>query len=248
MKRVTSYVVCLALFTSAFVHPASAQSTDYVGGVVNTYLAGRKIITERYGFTVERDGELSGGAEMTYAEGFTILTGTRASESRPIHFGANITNTEILAAQFNMWPTVYVRVANQPNREWKTRASVVLETFYWHHYLFLLRQFERGKSRKQNFFCLVPGRAREFELSVELADTTVYEVADRAIETRHYRIAAPGEPLVELWTDKQNRPLLICIEAQQVKAVEEGMETLAEVILKANAKRLAPKPELRSSP
>jgi hypothetical protein len=223
-----------------FLAPARAQS-DGDGGVINTYLAGRKIITEQYGFTIDRDGDLSSGAELTYEGGFTVVTGTRATESRPLHFGASITRTEILAAQFNEWPRVRIRVANQPNRERVTKASVVLETFYWHHYLFLLRQFERGKSPRQKFFCLIPGRALELELSVELADTTVYEVEDLAIRTRHYKITSPNEPTVELWTDEKNRPLLFAIEAQQVKAIQEGWDALAEVIIRANTKRPAPK-------
>jgi hypothetical protein len=239
MKRNACFVICLSLFLLTLTRSAPAPSNN-VGGVFNTYLAGRKIINERYSFTVERDGELSGYAELTYEGGFTVGTATRATESRPIHFGATITRTEILAAQFNEWPLLRLRVANQPNRERATKAQVVLETFYWHHYLFLLRQFERGKSARQKFFCLIPGRALELELSVELADTTVYEVADRAIQTRHYKITAPKEPTVNLWTDERNRPLLFAIEAQQVKAIQEGSEALAEVILKANTKRPAP--------
>jgi hypothetical protein len=240
MKRNARFVLCLAFLLLPLTRPAHAQ-TDSAVGVINTYLAGRKLINERYGLTVERDGELSGWAEMTYEGGFTVITGTRATESRPIFFGANITRTEILAAQFNKWPIVYLRVANQPNRQRVTKANFVLETFYWHHYLFLLRHFERGKSDRQKFFALVTGRALELELSVELADRTVYEVADWAIETRHYKITSRGEPTVELWTDTENRPLLFAIEAQQVKAVREGSEALAEVILKANTKRPAPK-------
>lgn len=238
MKRNARSAVCLAFLLLTLTRPAPAQSND-IGGVINTYLAGRKIINEQYSFTVERDGELSGGAELTYEGGFTVITGTRATESRPIFFGANITMTEILAAQFE-WPVVRLRVANQPNRERATQANVVLETFYWHHYLFLLRQFERGKSARQKFFALIPGRALELELSVELADTTNYEVGDRAIQTRHYKITSPKEPTIELWTTTKNRPLLFAIEAQQVKAVQAGAEALAEVILRANAKRPAP--------
>ncbi|HEX8131164.1 MAG TPA: hypothetical protein VF527_18840 [Pyrinomonadaceae bacterium] len=247
MKLAVRYAICLALLPLALTSPAAAQSDHVAEGVINTYLAGRKIITERYSLTLDRDGELSGGAELTYAEGFTVVTGTRATESRPIHFTANVTRTEILAAQFR-WPTVLLRVANEPNRERATKASVVLQTFYWHHYLFLLRQYERGKARRQQFFCLVPGRALELEVSIELVDTTVYEVADWAIQTRHYRINAAGEPTIDLWTDEQNLPLLFCIEAQQVKAMQEGAEALAEVILRANAKLPAPKPESRKTP
>jgi hypothetical protein len=238
MKRNARFAVCLLLLLLTFHETTPAQSND-IYGVINTYLVGRKIVTERYSLTVERDGELSGGAELTYEGGFTVITGTRATETRPIFFGANITMTEILAAQFE-WPLVHLRVANQPNRKRATKANVVLETFYWHHYLFLLRQYERGKSERQKFFALIPGRALELELSVELADTTVYEFEARAIQTRRYKITAPNEPTVDLWTTMNNRPLLFAIEAQQVKAIQQGAEVLAEVILKANAKRPAP--------
>lgn len=238
MKRNARFAVCLTFLLLTLTRPAPAQ-TDHSGGVINTYLAGRKIISEQYSFYIDRDGEVMCGAEMIYEGGFTVLTGTNATESRPLHFGASITRTEILAAQFNKWPIVHLRVANQPTRERVTKANFVLETFYWHHYLFLLRQFERGKSERQKFFALIPGRARELELSVELADTTIYEVADWAIETRHYKITSPKEPTIELWTDTKNRPLLFAIEAQQVKAIQEGSEALAEVIIKANTKRPA---------
>lgn len=240
MKHNARFAVCLAFLLLPLTRPAHAQ-TDRASGVFNTYLAGRKIINERYNFYVERDGQLVGWAEMIYEGGYTVITGTKATEARPIHFGASITRTEILAAQFNEWPLVRIRVANQPNRERVTKASVVLETFYWHHYLFLLRQYERSQGTRQKFFCLIPGRALELELKVELADKTVYEVADWAIETRHYKFTSSNEPTVELWTDTENRPLLFAIEAQQVKAIQEGREALAEVILKANTKRPAPK-------
>jgi len=109
---------------------------------------------------------------------------------------------------------------------------VISENAVWHHFIFLLNQYDVQKGGSQNFSAFLPSQATDFEARVERVATPNYEAGGKQTATERYRLVSSSGLILDLWTDPSRTPLLIVIEAQAVKVVRQGSEQLAEAALK----------------
>jgi len=109
---------------------------------------------------------------------------------------------------------------------------VISENAVWHHFIFLLNQYDVQKGGSQNFSAFLPSQATDFEARVERVATPNYEAGGKQTATERYRLVSSSGLILDLWTDLSRTPLLIVIEAQAVKVVRQGSEQLAVAALK----------------
>jgi uncharacterized protein len=222
--------VCLSIgiFLLA-VLPAQAQQGS---GTYLTDVAGQTIM-ETYTVSAEPDGALKAEAEITFRGGKQKVV-TRIANDKPVSFLVEIGGARQIAAEFS-GATVKGSIGGQSFQK-ETQSTVILENLVWHHYLFLLRQYDAAKGGTQNFKFFLPSRATEYGMRVERAESQNFNVAGKAIATRRYHMVSSSGTIIDLWADEKLVPRLILIEAQGLKAVHQGSEALAEVILAERAR------------
>lgn len=222
--------ICLSIgiFLLA-VLPAQAQQGS---GTYLTYIAGQTI-TETYTVSTEPDGAVKVEAEIT-AQGVKQKFVTRVAGARPVSFLIEIGGARQLAAEFS-GVTVKGAIGGQTFLK-ETQSTLILENGVWHHYLFLLRQYDAAKGGTQNFKIFLPSRATDLDLRVEQPEAQNFNVAGKAIATRRYHMVSSTGAIIDLWADEKLVPRLILIEAQGLKVVQQGSEALAEAILAERAK------------
>src|SRR5215510_2088198 len=221
--------VCLAIsiFLLA-VLPAQAQQ------ISGTYLtSGGRTATEIYTVSEEPDGALKAEAEITY-QGNKLKVVTRVAGDKPVSFLFEIGGARQLAVEFS-GGTVKGDVGGQSFQK-ETQSTVILENLVWHHYLFLLRQYDAAKGGTQNIKFFLPTQAAELGMRVERAESQNFNVAGKAIAMRRYHMVSSKGTIIDLWADEKLVPRLILIEAQGIKVVQQGSEALAEAILAERAK------------
>jgi alpha-beta hydrolase superfamily lysophospholipase len=222
--------VCLAIsiFLLA-VLPAEAQE---VSGTYLTYVAGQTI-TETYTVSVEPDGALKAEAEITI-QGSKRKVVTRVAGAKPVSFLVEIGGARHIAAEFS-GATAKGAIGGQPFQK-EIQSTVILENLVWHHYLFLLRQYDATKGGTQNFKFFLPSLSTESGLRVERPEAQNFNVAGKAIATRRYHMVSSSGTIIDLWADEKLVPQLILIEAQGLKVIHQGSEALAEAILAERAR------------
>jgi len=211
-------------------------------GTYTTYIAGKPLLTESYILSSEPDGTLKAEAEII-ASGVNQKTTTIAAPGKPVSFSVETGGTKQMSAEFSN-STVKLQVTGQAERELNTKATIILENLVWHHYVFLLNQYDVTKGGSQSFTAFLPSRATDFGLQVERLATPGYLVDGRPVATERYRLVSTSGVVIDVWTDTARVPLLFFIESQGVKAVRHGSESLAEAALAALTKPAATAPFL----
>jgi pimeloyl-ACP methyl ester carboxylesterase len=222
--------VCLSIGISLFAAlPAQAQQAS---GTYLTTVAGQTI-TETYNVSVEPDGAVKAEAEITIQGGKRKVV-TRIANDKPVSFLVEIGGARQVAAEFS-GATVKGIIGGQTYQK-ETESTVILENLVWHHYLFLLRQYDAAKGGTQSFRFFLPSRATVYGLRVERAEPQNFNVVGKAIAARRYHMVSTSGTVIDLWADEKLVPQLILIEAQGVKVVHQGSEALADAILAERAR------------
>jgi pimeloyl-ACP methyl ester carboxylesterase len=138
---------------------------------------------------------------------------------------------------------VKVRAAGQPEREVAGRPSALLENGVWHHFIFLLAQYDAARGGRQSFEAFLPGQALAFNISLERDASPSFDVKGRRVATEHWRAATDLGLEFEIWADAARTPLVIGIPSQRVKVVRGGSEELAEVIMPPAPKTATTSPD-----
>lgn len=227
----------LALHISPYPRVRAQQQQQQMTGTYLTYIRERLVVTESYRVTSQPDGSIAAEAEITPAAGGAKQkVSTKASKTKPDSFLFEVGGVKALEAKFFEGGAVRLNAANQPEREVQTRATVVLENLVWHQFVFLLGQYDHEKGGRQNFMAFLPSQGVEYPLTVEYASAQSYTPRDRAkVATHRYKVVASGALALDLWTDEARVPLLFQVQAQGIKVVRQGFETLAEVAFSAPA-------------
>src|SRR5262245_3289790 len=222
--------VCLAI--SIFLLAVLTAQAQQISG---TYLTSGTSLTatEIYTVSEEPDGALKAEAEIT-TPGNKLKVVMRVAGDKPVSFLFEIGGARQIAVEFS-GGTVKGDVGGHSFQK-ETQSTVILENLVWHHYLFLLRQYDAAKGGTQNFKFFLPTRAAEYGMRVERAESQNFNVAGKAIATRRYHMVSSSDTVIDLWADEKLVPRLILIEAQGLKVVQLGSEALAEAILAERAK------------
>jgi uncharacterized protein len=227
------YAACGLLLL--FLAPARAQQP--VNGTFQTYISDRLVATESYRATFKPDGSIATEGEITPAAGGAkqrIVT--LASKTKPDSLVFEVGGAKALEAKFTDGGTVKLSAAGQPEREVKTKATVVLENLVWHQFVFLLAQYDQARGGRQSFTAFLPSQGVDYPLTIEDAPAQTYTLKDRTtVATRRYKVVAAGALALDLWTDEARMPLLFQVESQRIKVVRQGFENLAEVAFAAPA-------------
>ncbi|MGH9943820.1 MAG: alpha/beta hydrolase family protein [Pyrinomonadaceae bacterium] len=217
-----------------------AARAQTVTGVFNTSIGGQPAITESYRLATQPDGSLRAEAEVGPAAAGAARQKTvtvATAGGRPVSFSVEAGGASVLTAEF-AGETVKLGAAGQASpRQLPAKATVILENLVWHHFHFLLVQYDEKKGGQQRFTFYLPTQAREFEIVVDAPSAQAYDIGGRQARTRLFRMTSAGQLELKLWTDEAGRtPLLFQVEAQSVRAVRQGMEALAEAAFAPAAK------------
>jgi hypothetical protein len=231
--------VCLSI--GIFLLAALPARVQQGSGTYITSVAGQTF-TETYTVSVEPDGALISEAEIG-VRGVKQKIVTRVAGAKPVSFLVEIAGARQITAEFS-GATVKGAVGGRSFQK-ETQATVILENLIWHHYLFLLRQYDAAKGGTQNFKTFVPSQMTDYDLRVERAEAQNFNVGGKTIAARHYHIVGSSGVVIDLWNDEKLVPQLILVETQGVKVVQQGSEALADAILAERAKG-APAPNFLS--
>ena len=252
-RRFLSLSTCLLLLFLVPVNaqqPQQPQPTPQFDGTYTTHIGDRSVMTESYRITSRPDGSLAAEAELTpTAGGPKQKEVTLASKTRPESYSSEVGGVKALEAKFGDG-VVKLNAPGQPEREVRTKATVVLENLVWHQFIFLLGQYDHATGGRQNFTAFLPSQGLEYPISLEYVSAQTYTLKNRAaVVTRRYKAVAAGALTLDLWTDEARRtPLLFQVESQQVKVVRQGAEDLAEVAFAAPATPAPYKPPAYAVP
>lgn len=218
----------LTLILTATMH-AQEQSGTYT-----TFADGRPVVTENY--TVRRDAQGSVRAEADIG---AIAAGqprqravTIIRNNRPVEFSVEASGATLLSAHFSA-NSVRLNIAGQAARTVTSEATAISENNVWHHYIFLLAQYDAARGGAQNIKAFLPSQATTFDARIERTGTTEYTANNRRASAERWRITATGGLVIDVWTDEARVPLVISIESQTVRVVRTGAESLDEAIRRA---------------
>jgi dienelactone hydrolase len=224
MKHALTIGACLLC---VLLNTAHAQQT----GTYTTYIGGKSVVVDQWTATTDKDGTLKTTAALGAPGAIASQRAvTVAVNHRPMSFVLRAGENDLIAADFN-GATVKLRVNGQPDRELPTKATMVLENLLWHQFVFLLDQYDETKGGTQSFVALLPSQALDYPITMERVGTPDYQAGGQTIKTRRYHLVANGALALEMWTDEARVPLLFYNATQQLKAVRQGAESLAEAAL-----------------
>lgn len=223
--------MCIALIAAiawSFTVGAQQQSS----GTYTTFISGRTVVVENYtlistdaGATVEAEIEAGGRKQKA----ITVVAG-----GKPVSFSVEAGGVKLILTEFADG-AARLKIAGREAREVATDATALLENLVWHHFIFLLAQYDRPRGGAQTFKALLPSQVLTFEVRVELVGAPVYEADGSTIATNRFRIFSSSGPTVDIWTDQSQVPLLILVESQGIKVVRKGAEALAEAATRPEA-------------
>ncbi|MDQ3134721.1 MAG: alpha/beta fold hydrolase [Acidobacteriota bacterium] len=235
-RRFLCLTTCLPLLFLMPVYaqqqPQQPQQSD---GTYTTYIGDRLVVTESYRVTSRPDGSIAAEAELAPAgAGPKQKFVTLASKTRPESFSGEVGGVKALEVKFGDGGVVKLNAAGQPEREVRTKATVVLENLVWHQFIFLLGQYDHAQGGRQNFLAFLPSQGVEYPVSLEYVSAQTYTLKNRAaVATRRYKMVAASSLALDLWTDEAYTPLLFQVAAQKIKVVRQGAEELAGVAFAA---------------
>jgi pimeloyl-ACP methyl ester carboxylesterase len=235
--------IVLALFSKA-TPPARAQGTaapaDAAGGAgtYTTYLGAQQLGSESYTLKTNADGSRRTECEATFTSLKFKAVSVFGADNRPLSFETETNGSKTLAEEFNA-AGVKVRAAGQPEREVPGRPRALLENGVWHHFIFLLAQYDAARGGRQSFEAFLPSQALSFNIALERDASPSFDLKGRRVATEHWRAATDLGLEFEIWADAARTPLVISVPAQRVRAVRGGSEELAEAVAASAAPKAA---------
>ncbi|HEX8131165.1 MAG TPA: alpha/beta fold hydrolase [Pyrinomonadaceae bacterium] len=236
------FIFALAVCSCLIVSDAASAQQAPVEGVYLTRIGDRLVVTESYRITSKPDGSITAEAEVTPAGGGAKQkVSTTASKTKPESYSVEVGGVNVVGAKFVEGGVVKLNMAGRPEREVRTKATVVLENLVWHQFVFLLGQYDHARGGLQDFTAFLPQQGIEYPIQLEYTGAQTYTQKDRtAVATHRYKAVAAGSLMLDLWTDEARVPLLFQVAAQQIKVVRQGAESLAEVAFAALAEYKPP--------
>jgi pimeloyl-ACP methyl ester carboxylesterase len=213
------------LTVGSLIVPAQQTLSGSYTTTINSLVATK----ESYTFAIRQDGTTDAQADILAGSNSTH-TSTRTTKNGPESFVLSIANLPAITTEFKDG-TARVTIADQPAREIKTQASLVLENGVWHHFISLLKQYDANRGGNQAFTAFMPSTTSEFPLAVEAIDAPSFKVKGQTIPTEHYKARTNKGMLIEIWANSDRVPLVISIPAQNVRVIRGGSEDLADAIL-----------------
>ncbi len=240
-------VIVCALFSKGMPvargqNTAAPSSATEAAGTYTTYLGAQPLGTESYTLKTNADGSRRTEAEASFTSlKFKAVT-VFGPDNRPLSFETEMNGAKTLAEEFTA-SGVKMRVTGKPEKEVAARPRALLENGLWHHFIFLLAQFDAAKGGRQSFEAFLPSQALPFNITVERDASPAFDLKGRRVATEHWRAATDLGLEFEIWTDAARTPLVISIPSQRVKVVRGGSEELAEVIMPSAPKAAAASPD-----
>lgn len=225
MKHSTCLIVVLILLCAASIQAQQAKTSS---GTYTTYVGDQPYGIENYTLTTNADG-----SSQTQSDGgfgaMKFKTTTSSTHNRPVRFTLTIEGRGTLQADFAD-DTARVTVPDQPAREVKAHPTMLFENGMWHHFIFLLAEYNSALTGPQVVNGLIPSQAAPFTVNLERVDSPSFKVNGQPMVTEHFRAETSIGLTFEIWTDSAHIPLLIQLQSQHIKVVRKGAEALAEVI------------------
>lgn len=212
----------ILLFSS--VVSAQKQFTGTYKMLVQEQSAGE----EKFTINVNADGAIQSEASMTYGIPNNKII-TSANKDKPVSFTIESNGTKVNVTTFDANGAKVVN-AGQAEKEIKTQATVIAENGVWHHFYFLLAQYDMAKGGKQNFRAFLPTQAFEYGIEVERVDSPTFNVKGKTVMVDKFRFVTVQNLTLELWADKDRLPLLITIPSQGVMVIRNDAEDLAAAV------------------
>ena len=235
MKNLLSTIAAIvfALFTHGTPvargqSPADAPA-KVAAGTYTTYVAGQQFGTESYKVSTRADGSRRTEADVTFAGLKFRATTDFGPDNRPLGYSSETNSARTLAEEFTD-AGVKVSVAGAPERIVPGRPRALLENGVWHHFIFLLAQYDAKGAARQSFDAFLPAQALAFQLTLERDSSPAFDLKGRRVQTEHWRAETNLGLEFEIWTDAARTPLVLRVASQQVKVVRGGAEDLAEAV------------------
>lgn len=234
MKCLITIAACV-LWASFNV--AHAQQT----GTYTTYIGGKAVVVDQWSITTEQGtiktvSALSAPGALSSQRAVTIVV-----DHRPKSFALLAGDNQVIGADFG-GAMVKLRVQGQAEREFPTKATMVLENLLWHQFVFLLDQYDEAKGGQQSFNALLPSQSLDYSITMERVGTPSYQAGGKTIKSFRYHLVANAAVTMDMWTDESRMPLLFYGAAQQLKVVRQGAEDFAEAALATASKAVEYRP------
>lgn len=220
----------IALLFLAFILKSTMHAQQSTG-TYTTYISGRVAATEDYTVRTEADGSIRAEAEIGAPTQGTPRQRavTVVRNNRPVEFSIEAGGTRLISAQFNA-NTVRLQIAGQPERNVTSAATAVSENGVWHHFIFMLQQYDAARGGAQTIKGFLPSQAVDFDARIERIGRSEHTVNNRRVTPERWRITATGGLVIDVWADEARLPLVISIESQSTRVVRGGAEALSEAI------------------
>jgi uncharacterized protein len=207
-------------------------------GTYTTFVGGQPLGSESYTSKANADGSRRTEAEVTFASLKFKAVSVFGPDNRPLSFETETGGAKTLAEEFTA-SGVKVRAAGQPEREVAGRPRALLENGVWHHFIFLLAQYDAARGGRQSFESFLPSQALAFNIALERDASPSFDVKGRRVVTEHWRAATDLGLEIEIWADAARTPLVIAVPSQRVKVVRGGSEELGEAVMPSAAPKTA---------
>jgi len=103
-----------------------------------------------------------------------------------------------------------------------SEGATLLDKNVWHHYRFLLSQYDLRRGGSQRFDVFIPQAAfRQYTAEVEMKKQVSYEFRDKKIQAYRFEILLADTYDVIVITDEAKTPLSIEIPSEKIKAILE---------------------------
>jgi uncharacterized protein len=242
VKNLLLLIVAIVFALFSKVTPVvRGQSAAEAAGTYATSLGGQSLGAESYSVKVNADGSRRTEAEVSFAGMKFKAVSVFGPDNRPLSFETELNGAKALSEEFTA-SGVKVRAAGQPEREVAGRPRALLENGVWHHFVFLLAQYDAARGGRQSFEAFLPSQALAFNVALERVASPSFDVKGRRVVTEHWRAATDLGLEFEIWADAARTPLVISVPSQRVKVVRGGAEDLAEAVLPSAAPKTAAAP------
>jgi pimeloyl-ACP methyl ester carboxylesterase len=224
-------VIIVALFTygTPVAHGQGAAAAESAGSY-KTYLGGQVFGTESYTLSTRADGSRRAEADVVFTGVKFKASTVYGADNRPLSFETETNGARTLAEEFTA-EGVKVRAAGAAEKVVPGRPRALLENGVWHHFIFLLAQYDAKSGGRQSFEAFLPSQALAFGITLERDASPAFDLKGRRVETEHWRAETNLGLEFEIWSDAATRtPLVIRIAAQQIRVVRGGSEELAEAV------------------
>jgi pimeloyl-ACP methyl ester carboxylesterase len=226
-------VLAGALVLSSLSVTQSGQSQ----GTYTTYISGQAIATENYSIQKNDDATIRAEAELILG-GTRQKTRTILSAKGGVSLSVESGGVKAVFVEAN-GSSAKVQLAGQPEREFNSRAGLVLQRLVWHHYALLLSKYDEAKGGEQRFAVISPDREGDVTVRVERVNRAEFAAGDKKIAAAYYKVVLAERVSIDIWADEMRVPVLILIESQGVRVVRQGSESLVASILASRSKPAA---------